>query len=66
MKQRYYHWMRHPRTAQELRANQGKNNPLVRAKRRTLPTNWDDNFIREQKSWKYKRLRLKQWRVVDM
>jgi len=45
--------LRHPRTTQEIRANQDRNDPYVRGKRRNLPTAWDDQFVRKQKSWKY-------------
>ena len=45
--------LRYPRTTQELRANQERNSPYVRGKRRNLPTAWDDQFIHKQKSWKY-------------
>ena len=46
--------LRHPRTTQELRENQGRN-PFARGKRRkgNLPSAWDDLWIRSQKSWKY-------------
>ncbi len=44
--------MRSPRTTQELRFNQDKNDPYVRGKRRNLPTQWDDCIITKQKSWK--------------
>jgi hypothetical protein len=51
---RWYHdGYRHPRTAQEIRANQKKNSPYVRGKRKNLPTAWDDISIKKQKSWKY-------------
>lgn len=54
MAKRRWHsaWLRHPKTTQELRANQDRNDPYVRAKRRNLPTAWDDQFVRQQKSWK--------------
>lgn len=45
--------LRYPRTRQELRANQDRNDPYVRGKRKNLPTAWDDQFIRKQKSWKH-------------
>jgi len=48
-----YTALRHPKTAQELRANQFRNDPYVRAKRRNLPTAWDDLIKHKQKSWKY-------------
>jgi len=53
MARKRWAWLRHPRTTQELRANQDRNDPLVRGKRRNIPTAWDDNHIRSQKSWKY-------------
>ncbi len=58
-----YHWLRHPRTTQEKRANQGKNNQLVRGKRkpRQLIDSYDDILPTTQKSWKVKR--LKQYRI---
>lgn len=43
--------LRYPKTTQEIRAN--LQNPYARAKRRNLPTAYDDQFIRRQKSWKY-------------
>jgi hypothetical protein len=45
--------LRYPKTRQELRANQERNDPYVRGKRRNLPTAWDDNYVHKQKSWKY-------------
>jgi hypothetical protein len=45
--------MRHPRTQQERRANQERNDPLVRSGRKDLPTSYDDVWVRSQKSWKY-------------
>lgn len=54
-------FLRHPRTTQEIRANLDKNDPLIRGRRRNLPTAWDDLFVRHQKSWKYLR-REKQYR----
>lgn len=61
-KQRQWVWMRSPRTQQERRANQDKNDPLIRARRRAsrLPTEWDDIFLKRPKSWKYWRSRAKQ------
>lgn len=56
-------FLRHPRTTQERRANQDRNDPYVRGKRRKLPTAWDDQIIRKQKSWKYLSKRRRQWRV---
>ena len=55
MAKRRWHlaWLRYPRTTQELRANQDRNDPYVRGKRRNLPTAYDDQFVRKQKSWKY-------------
>lgn len=50
---RFSSFLRYPRTTQELRANQERNDPYVRGKRRKLPTAWDDQIIRKQKSWKY-------------
>ena len=46
-------FMRHPRTQQERRANQERNDRLVRSSRKNLPTSYDDIWIRSQKSWKY-------------
>ena len=46
-------FMRHPRTQQERRANQERNNRLVRGGRKNLPTSYDDFWVRSQKSWKY-------------
>ena len=46
-------YMRRPRTQQERRANQERNDPLVRSGRKDLPTSYDDICIRSQKSWKY-------------
>lgn len=55
-KKRYFGaWLRHPRTTQEIRANLDKHDRLVRGKRRNLPTSYDDLFVHQQKSWKYKR-----------
>jgi hypothetical protein len=36
-----------------LRANQDRNDPYVRGKRRNIPTAYDDLIIHKQKSWKY-------------
>lgn len=47
-----YVCLRHPRTTQELRANQNKFDTMIRAKRRNLPTDRDDDFVRNPKSWK--------------
>lgn len=46
---------RRPRTTQERKANQEKNDILVRPKRKDLPTSYDDFYIKEEKSWKSKR-----------
>lgn len=46
-------WLRYPRTTQELRANQDRNDPYIRGRRRNLPTAYDDQFVHKQKSWKY-------------
>lgn len=46
-------FMRHPRTQQERRANQDRNDPFVRGSRKNLPTSYDDVWVRSQKSWKY-------------
>lgn len=56
---------RHPRTQQERRSNQGKNDPLVRMSRRAnrLSTSYDDFFPRHQKSWKKRR--EQQWNPVS-
>ena len=56
-------WLRYPKTTQELRANQDRNDPYVRSKRRNIPTAWDDQFVRKQKSWKYLSKRKKQYRT---
>lgn len=50
--------LRHPRTRQELRAG------AVRAKRRNIPTAWDDLGRDMQRSWKAQR-RLK-WRRIAL
>lgn len=52
MAARTRHWLRYPRTTQELRANQDRNDPLIRRRRRNLPTAYDDQIPRTQKSWK--------------
>lgn len=54
-------WLRHPRTQQERRENQSKQDRLVRPSRRAnrLPTNYDDIQVHTQKSWKCRRKR--QW-----
>jgi hypothetical protein len=57
-------FLRYPRTTQELRANQDRNDPYVRKGRRKLPTAYDDQFVHKQKSWKYLR-RRKQYRDED-
>ena len=44
--------IRHPKTKQELRANQDRNNSYVRGKRRNIPTAYDDLPIKKKKSWK--------------
>lgn len=50
----YSSYHRHPRTTQELRANQDRNDPYIRNKRRNLPTWYDDVPVsKPQKSWKY-------------
>lgn len=59
-------WLRYPKTTQELRANQDRNDPYVRRKRRNIPTAWDDQFVRKQKSWKYLSKRKKQYRTEDL
>ena len=48
-------WLRHPRTTQERKCNQDKNDGLVRGKRRNLPTSYDDLIIPINKSWKSRR-----------
>lgn len=53
IRKKWVPFLRYPKTTQELRANQDSNDPLVRAKRRNLPTSFDDNFIRKQQGWKY-------------
>jgi len=58
-------FLRYPRTLQELRANQDRNDPFVRGKRRNLPTAYDDQFVHKQKSWKWQRTRYKQYREKD-
>mgnify|MGYP000673914804 CR=1 FL=1 len=57
-------FIRYPRTRQELRANQDRNDPYVRPARRNLPTAWDDLYVRHEKSWKEKG-REKQYREND-
>lgn len=53
-------YLRHPHTRNELRANE--NYPaLVRAKRRSLPTDWDDKPIHKERSWKSTK-RANQWK----
>lgn len=49
-----YRWLRYPKTRQELRANQDKNDPYIRSRRgsKYLPTAWDDNWIKKELSWK--------------
>lgn len=44
--------LRYPKTTQELRANQFKNDPYIRSKRRNLPTVYADQFVHLEKSWK--------------
>jgi hypothetical protein len=44
---------RKPKTTQEYRANESC--PYVRAKRRNIPTWYDDLYAHPQKSWKVKR-----------
>lgn len=56
-------WLRHPRTTQERRFNQDKYDLTVRAKRRNLPTSYDDFFISRKKCWKDSR--KEQYRVAD-
>jgi hypothetical protein len=58
-------FLRYPRTRQEIRANQDRNDPYVRGRRRKLPTAYDDQFVRKQKSWKYLR-RKTQYREKDL
>lgn len=57
MAARKKHWLRHPRTQQERRKSQGKNDLSFRSARRAnrLPTSYDDQFPRIQKSWKSRR-----------
>lgn len=59
---KYRNLFRYPRTKQELTANQDRNDPYVRGKRRRkfIPTAWDDQPIRRQRSWK--KLRKTQYR----
>ncbi len=52
-----YRWIRHPHTAQELRAG------AVRAKRASLPTARDDIMRRPQRSWKAHR-KTRWWRTA--
>jgi hypothetical protein len=53
------YWLRHPRTTQELRANP------TRAKRRSIPTAWDDISRCVERCWKAQR-RLKWRRIARM
>ena len=62
---RKWAFLRHPRTTQELRANQDRNDPYVRGQRRNIPTAWDDQFVHKQKSWKYNSKRPHQYREED-
>lgn len=57
MKKKQFGYYRYPRTTQEKRANQGKQDPLVRPSRRSngLPTSYDDLQKCHQKSWKVRR-----------
>jgi hypothetical protein len=54
MAARHGYGLRHPRTTQELRAGP------TRAKRRLIPTAWDDIPRRSARSWKAQRRR--KWR----
>lgn len=57
-------FLRYPKTTQELRANQDRNDPYVRKGRRKLPTSYDDQFVHQQKSWKWRRQK-NQYREED-
>lgn len=65
-------FVRHPKTQQEIKENLDKFEiplrnefaAMVRGRRRYLPTAWDDQFVKHQKSWKYLR-REKQYRNKD-
>ena len=59
----YTPFLRYPRTTQERRANQERNDPYVRGRRRILPTSYDDLFVIKQRSWKC--LRDKQYRCKE-
>ena len=50
----FFNYYRSPKTRQERRANEGKNDPLIRAKRRAnnLPTNYDDIRVHHDLCWK--------------
>lgn len=51
--------IRHPKTTQELRYNE-RDAALVRPKRHTLVTLYDDNWTRPVRSWKkYRKTRWK-------
>lgn len=57
-------FLRHPKTRQEIRENLDKHDVKVRAKRRNLPTVYDDIFVKKQKSWKWLK-RKNQYRDAD-
>lgn len=48
-------FLRYPKTTQEIKENLDKFDTKIRGKRRNLPTAYDDQFVRHQKSWKYLR-----------
>ena len=58
------HFLRHPKTTQEIKANLDKFDPYVRGRRRKLPTAYDDIFPSPERSWK-KNGRKTQYRVAD-
>lgn len=57
-RRRWCNSMRHPRTKQEL-----SQESVTRAKRKHLPTTWDDYWRKSQKSWKSQR--KTQYKPVD-
>lgn len=56
-------YARRPRTTQERRANQERNDLLIRAKRRNLPSAYDDLMVHDEKSWKSKKSRKNQYHI---
>jgi hypothetical protein len=63
MKKWWGFYLRYPRTTQERRANQDKNDTLIRGHRRNLPTAYDDIFIHKDNCWKSRR--KTQYRPAD-